>query len=152
MDEVKLSAVSLETLSEIRHDTLISQSEEFLVLRYRGRYRQGGDGRGDALYIVATATAAREAWTCRSTILDVQELEYVWGDEMEWITSITYDRTLRYHAPLSIIVGVKCRDALKSLLRNEYELFCVETTEQAYSMCREKIQKHKEYLRNWNRK
>lgn len=154
MDEVRLRQMTFAELSDLRHETFTSEQQpfltpEFLVIRYVGVYKPGGAGRGDALYIVATAKAAREAWYSNSTILDFRELEYVWGDEMEWVTSITWDRVIRYHAPLTIVVGEKCRGALKSLLRDEYDKFCVETLEQAYAMGRQKTQDYKLYLKEW---
>jgi hypothetical protein len=154
MDEVRLRPVTLAELSGLRHETFTSEQQpfltpEFLVIRYTGAYRPGGEGRGDALYIVATAKAAREAWYCNATILDFRELEYVWGDEMEWVTSITWDRAISYHAPLALVVGEKCRGALRSLLRDQYATFCVETLEQAFVMGRQKSQEYKIYLKEW---
>jgi hypothetical protein len=155
MDEVQLRPVTFAELSGLGHETFTSEQKpfltpEFLVIRYVGVYRPGGEGRGDALYIVSTAKAAREAWYCNSTILDFRELEYVWGDEMEWVTSITWDCVIRYHAPLAIVVGAKCRGALKSLLRDQYATFCVETLEQAYAMGRQKAHDDKKYLKEWH--
>ena len=55
---------------------------------------------------------------------------------MAWVTSIVWDRVLRAHAPLAVVVGDRCRDALRSLLRDEYGQFCVETLDQAFGTCR----------------
>jgi hypothetical protein len=155
MNEILLRPVTFADLSSLRHEMFTSDQEpflmpEFLVVRYFGRYRDGGEGRGDALYLVATAQAARAAWYAAATILEFRELEYAWGDEMQWVTSITWDRVIRYHAPFAIVVGDKCRTALKSLLRGEYEAFCVDTLEQAYAMCRRKVQDYKKYLKEWH--
>jgi hypothetical protein len=38
---------------------------------------------------------------------------------------------------------------LKSLLRDEYDTFCVETLEQAYAMGRQKARDYKRYLKEW---
>jgi hypothetical protein len=67
VDEVRLRPVTFAQLSDLRHETFTSEERpfdtpEFLVIRYFGAYRDGGAGRGDALYIVATAEAARMAW------------------------------------------------------------------------------------------
>ena len=155
MNEVRRRPINFAELSDLRHETLTSEQQtfmtpEFLVIRYVGVYRPGSAGRGDALYIVATAKAAREAWYCSSTILDFRKLEYVWGDEMEWVTSITWDRVICYHAPLAIVVGAQCRGAMKSLLRDRYGTFCVETLEQAYATGRQKAQDYKMYLKDWH--
>lgn len=154
MDEIRLWPVTLAELSGLRHETFTSESRpfqtpEFLVIRYFGAYRDGSAGRGDALYIVATATAARKAWYSRSTVLDFRDLVYAWGDEMQWVTTIGWDRVIRFHAPLGVVVGEKCCTALKSLLREAYDKFCVDTLEQAYLLCRQQEQKYKEHLQAW---
>src|SRR5438874_2163318 len=104
MDQIQLRPVSYADLSGLRHETLVSEGpwsahRAFLVIRYTGAYRHGSGGRGDALYIVAAAAAAREAWRAECAILDFQDLEYVWGDEMDWILGVGWDRVTRCHAP-----------------------------------------------------
>jgi hypothetical protein len=155
MEEIRLRPVTLEELSGLRHETFTSEERpfatpEFLVIRYSGTYRDGSAGRGDALYIVATAKAAREAWHSRSTVLDFRDLAYAWGDEMERVTSIGWNPVIRFHTPLGIVVGEKCRTALKLLLRDEYDRFCVDTLEQAYLLCRRKEQDYKQHLTAWH--
>ena len=152
MDEVRLRPVTYTELSAIRHEVLISedpqfQAPEFLLIRYSGSYRDGASGQGDALYIVAAAEAARKAWWSRSTILDFRDLEYHWGDEMQWTTSIAWEPSIRAQEPLAIIVGNRCREALRSLLREEYEIYCVETLEEAFAMCHRKAQEYEQCLR-----
>jgi hypothetical protein len=142
MGEVRLRPVTYAELSALRHEVAIAdgpqfQAPDFLVIRYFGAYRSGSPGREDALYIVAAAAAAREAWWSPRTVLDFRELEYRWGDNMEWATSITWSPVLRTNEPFAIVVGDRCRDALRSLLREEYEQFCVETLEQAFESCRQ---------------
>jgi len=140
MDEVRLRLVTFAELSDLQHEVAVAEGPrfrppDFLVIRYSGTYRDGAAGRGDALYIVATATAACKAWWSPCTILDFRDLEYRWGDEMEWVTGITWNPADCAHTPLVVVVGDKCRDALRSLLREEYERFCVDTLEQAYVLC-----------------
>lgn len=152
MDEVRLRPVTLAELSDLQHEVAIAEGPwfrppDFLVIRYWGTYRYGSAGKGDALYIVATAAAACKAWWSPCTILDFRDLEYRWGDEMGWITDITWDPVIRTHAPLAIVVGAKCRDALRSLLREEYERFCVDTLKQAFTLCRQQEQEYDECLK-----
>src|SRR5438477_2634638 len=140
MDDVRLRPVTFDDLSQLKHKVFISdtgstRSHAFLVVRYQGIYRDGATGEGDALYIVATAKAAREAWWGPCTVLDLRDLEYRWGDEMEWIISIGRDPVTGCHAPLAIVVGDKCRVALKSLLEEEFQRFCVDTLEEAFTLC-----------------
>jgi len=152
MDEVRLKPVTYAELSALRHEVAISegprfQAPEFLVISYFGSYRDGASGKGDALYIVATASAARNAWWSPSTILDFRGLEYHWGDEMQWITSIGWNPGIRAHEPLAVVVGDKCRDALRSLLRQDYQSFGAESLEEAFALCRQKAQEHKQRLK-----
>jgi hypothetical protein len=151
MDEVRLRTVTYAELSALRHEVAVSEaprfhSAEFLVVRYFGSYRDGGAGKPDALYILAAAAAAREAWWCYSTILDFRELEYHWGDNMEWIARIGWDPGLRLRWPLAVVVGDKCRYALRSLLREKYQGLCVESLEEAFALCRQKVQEHEQRL------
>ncbi len=157
MDEVRLRPVTFEQFSAIRHSVFVSEStgrgsREFLVVRYDGVYRDGGAGHDDALYVAAVAEAARKAWWAPCTILDMRELRYSWGDEMEWILSIGWDRVMRLHAPLAIVVSDKCRVALKSLLEEEYDRFCVETMDAAYSSCRKQGVVWKQAIKDWHAK
>src|SRR4051794_9203332 len=99
MDEVRLHPVTLTELSRLRHEVFVSDTRaipEILVIRYAGTYRDGGEGRGDALYIVATAEAARKAWSAESTVLDFRDLEYRWGDEMAWVAGIGWNRVIGF--------------------------------------------------------
>ena len=154
MDEIRLRRVTLTELSDLRHEVSVAEgpstrAPEFLVIRYSGAYRIGAAGKGDALYIVATAAAARRAWWSRSTVLDFRDLEYRWGDEMEWVSSIVWDPAIHTHEPLALVVGEKCRDALRSLLRDEYEKFCVETLEKAFVLCRHQTQVYDQRLKEF---
>lgn len=154
MDEVRLRSVTLDELSGIRHSVLVSEetsagSREFLVIRYEGVYRDGAPGKRDALYIVAAAEAARKAWWAPCTILDFRELQYRWGDEMEWIASIGWDRVTRCQAPLAIVVSDKCRPALQSLLEGEFGRCCVETLDQAFATCRQQEVEWTQALKAW---
>jgi hypothetical protein len=152
MNEVKLRTVTYADLSALRHEVAISLAPklvnpEFLVISYFGSYRDGAKGKGDALYIVATAAAARESWWSPSTILDFRGLEYHWGDEMEWVTRIGWDPGTQLRWSLAIVVGDKCRDALRSLLREDYSEMCVDTIEEAFTLCRHKEKEHKQRLK-----
>jgi hypothetical protein len=154
MAEVRLRPVTFAELSDLRHEVAVAagprfRAPEFLVIRYFGVYKDGSAGRGDALYVVATAAAARKAWWSPCTVLDFRELEYRWGDEMEWVTSIAWDRVLRAHEPLAVVVGDGCRDALRSLLSEEYEQFCVESLEQAFESCRRQALIHDQRLKEF---
>jgi hypothetical protein len=144
MTEVRLRPVTYSELSSLRHEVAVAdsppfQAPEFLVIRYFGSYRDGAEGEPDARYILAAAAAAREAWWSHSTILDFRELQYRWGDNMRWVTRIGWDSGMRLHWPLAVVVGERCRDAMRSLLRDEYQGLCVESLEEAFALCRQKV-------------
>lgn len=154
MAEVMLRPVSYAELSDLRHEVAVAdgprfQSPEFLVVHYFGSYRSGAEGEQDAKYILAAAAAARQAWWSYSTILDFRELEYRWGDNMQWVAGIGWDKGIRLHWPLAIVVGDRCRDALRSLLRDEYAGLCVESLDEAFALCRVKAQEHERQLKQW---
>ena len=157
VDEVRLKPVTFEQLSALRHSVFVSESAgrgspEFLVVRYEGVYRDGGAGHDDALYLVAAAKAAQKAWWAPCTILDLRELQYSWGDEMEWITSIGWDGVMRLHSPLAIVVSDKCRAPLKSLLEADFGRFCVDGMEAAYASCRRQDVEWKQAIKDWHAK
>lgn len=152
MEQVTLKPVNYVELSALRHEIAVSEGAtrvpEFLVIRYFGKYRDGGVGRDDALYIVAAAAAARAAWFAYSTILDFRELEYRWGDNMEWVRGITWDKGTRSHWPMAIVVGDHCCDALRSLFKEEYAQDCVDSLEEAFVLCRTKAIEHSQRLKD----
>lgn len=154
MSEVRLRSVSFEDLSSIRHEIAVADGPrfsipEFLVIRFYGEYRDGSSGNGDALYIVASVAAARKAWFSPATILDLRQLVYRWGDEMAWVAGVAWEPALGTSAPLAIVVGDCCRDALRSLLQEDYEAHCVESLDLAYDSCRKQIVDHERRLREF---
>jgi hypothetical protein len=56
--------------------------------------------------------------------------------------------------PLVIVVGDKCRGALKTLWPDEYEDFCCDTMEQAIALARTKVTRYNDELeklhQQWN--
>jgi len=114
MSEVRLRPVTYAELSAIRHEVAVSESPQhhspkFLLIRYFGSYRDGAAGHPDALYILAAAAAAREAWWCYSTILDFHELEYRWGDNMTSVRRIGWDPGIRLYWPLAVATRRRAR-------------------------------------------
>jgi hypothetical protein len=157
MSEVQLRPVSYPELSSLRHEVAIADAPrfhtpEFLVISFFGTYRDGAKGEPDAKYILAMTAAAREAWWAYSIILDFRELEYRWGDNMAWITGICKKPGIRLNWPLAVVVGDRCRDALRSLLREEYHGLCVESIDEAFEVCRQKAEEHKQQLKEWREK
>lgn len=151
---MKLSEVSLDNLSQIRHSVLLSEHKpfatpDFKVMRYFGTYRDGSAGATDADYILATSTAADKAWHSDTNILDFSELTYRWGDDMERVFSLGWDPVTQCKQPLVVVVGDRCRDALKSLMEDEYDNYCCDTLEEAFAFARRKYNAYEECLKQW---
>jgi hypothetical protein len=151
---MQLRRVTYDQLSARSHQVFVSDDEtsgahQFLVIQFQGIYKAGAAGSGDALYIVSAIEAARRAWWAPSTVVDFRELEYTWGDEMEWVAEIGWDRVTRIQAPLAIVISDKCRKALKSLLEAEFERVCVDTLESAFELCRAQEMQWHQQLKEW---
>jgi hypothetical protein len=151
---MKLNEVTLQDLSAIQHTIRLPNFErftspEFKVLTYTGEYRSGAGGKEDALYIVATASAAHEAWYTSAIILDFTELKYEWGDNMGWILNIGHSGPTDCHFPLFIVVGPKCESALRTLLNEEYEAFCYDSLDSVLSILNERVQTYRNCLQDW---
>src|SRR6266550_2062673 len=56
-----------------------------LIAKFTGRYRPGCQGNPDAAYLVAMGVAAVSYWEPKGVVLDVSQLEYVWGDMMDMV-------------------------------------------------------------------
>ncbi len=138
---MELQPISLETLSAIRYSAALPPHEpfsqaEFLHVAFRGEYRDGAEGKPDALYITSTIAALDTAWYSKAFIIDLTELKYDWGGEMSWLWSIGWQRTFRTQRPLAVIVGDKCRNALQTLDPEQYKLYAVESFDDALASIR----------------
>ena len=151
---MNLTEVSLKDVSSLQHRVYLPPSRKFevpafKVISYVGAYRSGGAGKGDALYIKATATAAHEAWYTRGTIIDFTELAYDWGDEMLWVQSLIDPLPVSCAYPLLVVVGPKCEPALRSLLKEDYEGLCLGSLDLAVQELSVKIAGYEQCLREW---
>ncbi len=138
---MELQPISLETLSGIRHSASLPPHErfsqpEFLHVAFRGDYRSGAEGKPDALYITSTIAALDTAWYSKAFIIDLTDLKYDWGDEMSWVRGIGWQPTFRAHRPLAVIVGDQCRAALQTLDPDQYQLYAVESFDDALGSIR----------------
>jgi hypothetical protein len=151
---VKLIPVSFEELSGIEFTVALAPHErnstpEFLLVTFTGAYRHGAAGADDATFIAAIMEAAQRAWYTDSLIIDLSELAYYWGDEMDWIHDVGHDQLSTCHKPLAIIVGDDCRHALKTLAPEEYEMNCVESFDDALNLIRRKLPDFERRLAEW---
>jgi hypothetical protein len=90
------------------HDT----ENRLLVIRYHGTYGIGSDGNGDAVYMTAMGRAAIEVFEPATIVIDLSELHYEWGDMLECLWNLGFERQL----PYAIVVGPGCRAAVGTLL------------------------------------
>lgn len=151
---MKLTPVRLDQLSSLVHEVHLSEAlkfgvPKFKVISYQGEYRGGGRGRDDAHYILATAAAAHEAWFTESIAIDFSRLRYAWGDEMEWVLKIGQTPPIDCRFPLAIVVGADCAPALRTLLTDEFNEFCVESLDEAIRLLDVKRDAYKKCVAAW---
>ena len=142
-----LVPVTFEKLSSIKCSVALAPHErlatpEFLQISFEGTYQSGSSGKGDSRFLSAMIIAAQTAWDVQSTIVDLSNLVYDWGDEMHSLWDVCWSPHYRCNAPLAVIVGDNCRTALKSLAPDEYERFAVESFEEALTSIREQKPKY----------
>jgi hypothetical protein len=58
-----------------------------VAAHFAGEYRDGSGGKPDAGVIVGITAAASIVWDADAIILDLRELDYRWGDEMDLVCS-----------------------------------------------------------------
>src|SRR5687768_15039013 len=147
---MNLKQVSVDGLSQLTHTVWLPDgtlTSDLLVIKYRGHYREGASGHDDAVYIRATANAAMTAWYTDALLLDFSELQYTWGDEMEWAFGLGPAFRTECVYPLVILAGPACRDALKSLSPASYEACCRETLDDALRLIETKRGRFKACLK-----
>lgn len=153
MERMKFSEVTYSGLSSITHQIFIYKRQRYAtsevkIIKFIGSYHHGGAGRDDALYIRAACAAAQTAWFSETNILDFSELDYQWGDEMEWAFSFGWDSSIKYQFPLAVVVGDGCRKALQSLLTSEYQDYCRDTLPKALKLAEQKHLQYKEHRKS----
>lgn len=153
---MKLVPVSLDALSDIKYTVALAPHQnystpEFMVVAFCGQYRDGSMGAPDATFIAAIMEAVQRAWYTDSLIVDLTGLAYHWGDEMDWIHDVGLFHPSPCYKPLAIIVGDKCREALKTLAPEEYEENCVESFDDALKLIRRKRPEFERCLAEWRR-
>ncbi|MFT9820970.1 hypothetical protein [Lysinibacillus sp. NPDC056185] len=113
-----LKKVELSQLSDIQVDYYFGVSEEIeiLVIKYSGKYGFGSAGNTDAIYMNVMGKAAMEAWDPDAIIIDLQDINYEWGDMLEYVFNISADKYPNEALPLAVIVGTGCEKAVRTLL------------------------------------
>lgn len=111
----------LEELSEIKYEVHMGRSIEvnylnIMILKFFGEYGFGSAGNSDAKYMRAMGEAVLEAWNPGGLILDLSDLSYEWGDQLE---DVFYIGSYKYRDkpfPVALIVGDKSEEAIRTLI------------------------------------
>jgi hypothetical protein len=127
-----LTPTSFDDLSDLRYTvSLPNQNGQdrypFVHVAFSGAY---GD-RDDAVFIIAIMAAVQTAWFSPALIIDLTALSYTWGDEMEWVYGIGYDKDDRIRKQLVVVVGDQCSASLQSLDPDAYAEHCVDSLDAA---------------------
>ncbi len=80
-----------------------------LIISFHGNYRDGSAGRPDAGLIKGIITTGRSVFDPFTMLIDLTDLEYNWGDNLDLSFEETEPTTT------VILVGEKCRRAMSTL-------------------------------------
>jgi hypothetical protein len=75
---------------------------------FSGDYRNGSAGAPDAHYMVGITGIANEVWRPSALILDLRDVRYQWGDEMDLVLAPP-------GRAVAILVGPSCERAISTL-------------------------------------
>lgn len=152
-----IHTVSLNEMSTIQVSAQTWSTEQqgrfphTLLIKLKGLYRPGGEGAADATFCLAWIKAYRSAYFAPMCILDLTELTYTSGGEMQWLYDATWCPIFRYRTPLALWVGPTCKEALRSLAPEDYQKLCFETLDEAVLSVEKQETAFKEYKRTFKR-
>ncbi len=87
---------------------------DMLHIKYKGTYRSGSSGKSEMGYIIGNYELGAAVWDPFKIIVDISQVEYEWGDDMELLFHIaSRENTI-------VIVGDKNRHALSTLFYGPY--------------------------------
>ena len=109
--ERRLSDLSSITYRVVTIDDPTAWRAGILVIAFSGVYRHGSAGADDASFISAITYACVHAWNPKAVVLDLIDLDYQWGDEMDAVLLPDVDPI-----PVSVAAGPKCAPAIETLL------------------------------------
>lgn len=102
---------------------------EVLIVSFEGTYRPGSAGSPDARYMLAMTDAAIAAWEPRGLILDLSQLRYKWGDDLEHLVPYDGGRNADCVMPSALVVGRYCEEAIRTLIFGERGMESIESIE-----------------------
>ena len=115
LEQVDLAAFLTITPSAFLYKPQLENEPVVLIVKFTGLYHPGSSGSPDAGFISAVRSAALYHYMPNGLILDFSELEYEWGDEMDNL--LPNDDAVYFwrHTPMAVVVGAKCREAIRTL-------------------------------------
>ncbi len=111
---MSLSTVTFQGDSSIAHSfQLQREPRSILVARFEGVYRVGCKGAPDGRLIQGLTGAALIIWRPSGLILDLRQLSYVWGDEMEEVLGMRGEIKI----PFAVVGSELCLPAIGTLIK-----------------------------------
>lgn len=83
---------------------------DILHIKFNGIYRYGSGGKAELRYMIGNYELGKAIWNPFKIALDISNVEYVWGDDMELLLNIPEPKSS------VIIVGEKNRKAISTLM------------------------------------
>src|SRR6476659_9599523 len=110
---MKLAQVKFDDENRIDYEFFLETTGQnrfwyTLIAKFRGRYRDGSAGAPDAAFIHGLTQTALEVWRPAAVVLDLSELHYEWGDEMDWLLDVGASRGVKS----AVVVGPACTKAI----------------------------------------
>lgn len=121
MSNIKLELQNLKDWSDIQVSFQLGKFRTFyrrqiLAISYSGEYGVGCEGNGDAQYMYAMGKLGIELYKPDAGIIDLRDLEYVWGDMLEMVFGLGRQNLYPHNISMAMIVGDKCKEAIGTLL------------------------------------
>lgn len=111
--------MNFENETDIRYEFQLETSVEkprfwcILVAKFAGHYRPGHLGAPDAFFIQGITQTALGVWRPAALILDLRELSYTWGDNMEEVLGSRGE----INVPVAIVGSKLCLPAIGTLIQ-----------------------------------
>ncbi len=114
---MQLQPVSFDKETDIRYEFRLETTGKnrfwyTLIAKFSGTYRPGSAGAPDAHFICGIAHTGIAMWHPAALILDLRELSYTWGDEMDMVLDAGSD----HHVPTAIVGSDACLPAIGTLI------------------------------------
>jgi hypothetical protein len=112
---MKLQQVRIEDETRLGYEFRLETSGRnsfcyTLIAKFLGDYRDGSAGKPDLRFIVGMTKMAVAIWYPAALVLDLSELRYEWGDDMNELLSPTFGGERA-----AVVVGPKCARAIATL-------------------------------------